>query len=100
MPPAKKTAKKTTKKKIKKTVAKRKGPVKKSVSEKKGDTKKNKKIFESIRGMKDIIPRDEKYWLAIWKSARELARAYSYNYIETPIIEPTQLFVRSIGKGD
>ena len=99
MPPAKKTAKKTTKKTIKKTLAKRKGPVKKSVSEKKGDTKKNKKIFEPIRGMKDLVPKDEKYWLAIWKSARELARAYSYNYIETPIIEPTQLFVRSIGKG-
>ncbi|MBP9761301.1 MAG: histidine--tRNA ligase [Candidatus Magasanikbacteria bacterium] len=65
----------------------------------KADTGANQKGYETLRGMKDILPKDEKYWLAAYATASNIAQAYSYGYIETPIVENAKLFIRSIGKG-
>jgi len=51
-----------------------------------------------LRGMKDILPSEQKYWRFIYKKIESLARGYGYERIDTPIMEETGLFVRSAGK--
>ncbi len=50
------------------------------------------------RGMKDILPVEEKYWAFVRGKADAIARAYGYEWIETPVLEDTALFVRAVGK--
>ena len=59
----------------------------------------NKKTPQLVRGMKDIIPKEERYWLAVRNKAQEIAQSYCYSYMETPVVEDVNLFQRSIGKG-
>lgn len=50
------------------------------------------------RGMKDILPGEEKFWSYVRGRADSLSRAYGYEWIETPLVEETALFVRAVGK--
>lgn len=50
-----------------------------------------------VRGMKDILPQEQRYWTFIKGAADSLARAYGFEMIDTPIMEETSLFVRSVG---
>ena len=52
-----------------------------------------------LRGMKDILPKEEWYWLKLFGTAQSLARAYGYAYMATPIVEEAALFIRSLGRG-
>jgi len=51
-----------------------------------------------LRGFKDILPSEQKYWWQIFDKARDLARDYSYEKIESPILEDVKLFYHSVGK--
>lgn len=51
-----------------------------------------------LKGMKDILPSDQKYWDFIFDTVRNLGTDYSYSRIETPVMEQTNLFVRTVGK--
>lgn len=51
-----------------------------------------------LRGMKDILPADQAYWWWLFDTARNLADCYSFERIETPVLEATSLFTRSIGE--
>jgi histidyl-tRNA synthetase len=53
-------------------------------------------MIKALRGMKDIIEDDR--FLKIFDTARETAQNYGYRYIETPILEETRLFKRSVGE--
>lgn len=57
------------------------------------------KLPQTLRGMRDILPREEKYWKEMYRKAEEMAEAYGYEYIETPKMEDAALFIRSIGRG-
>ena len=53
--------------------------------------------FQTVRGMRDIIPFDERYWdwiLTVWE---RIVRSYGYEKIETPLMEEYGLFKRSVG---
>jgi len=52
-------------------------------------------MIKALRGMKDIL--DERF-LKIFDTAREVAQNYGFSYIETPILEETALFKRSVGE--
>ena len=56
------------------------------------------KSYQLIRGMKDVLPQEDARWDLINKTAEKLARSFGYEYIETPILEDTNLFVRSVGE--
>ena len=59
-----------------------------------------KKVFSSIkmlRGMRDILPAEQDYWRLVIKIATEIAEAYGFKRIDTPILEATSLFKRGIG---
>jgi len=52
-------------------------------------------MIKALRGMKDIF--DPKF-LKIFDVTREIAENYGFSYIETPILEETALFKRSVGE--
>jgi histidyl-tRNA synthetase len=60
---------------------------------------KNSKTPTLLRGIKDIIPKDSKYWKRMSHLAEDISEAYCYGKIETPILEEAGLFIRSVGKG-
>jgi len=53
--------------------------------------------FQTIRGMRDILPQDMRLWQQVVDICQEVALAYGFSKIETPIVEPTELFRRSVG---
>ena len=53
--------------------------------------------ISAIRGMNDILPDEADLWERFESTVRRWARAYGYREIRTPILERTELFVRSIG---
>jgi histidyl-tRNA synthetase len=53
--------------------------------------------IQSIRGMNDILPDEALLWEAVEDTVRGWLRAHGYRAIRTPILERTELFVRSIG---
>ncbi len=50
-----------------------------------------------LRGMKDILPVDQEYWDWIYGQIQRLAADFSFQRIETPVLEATSLFNRSVG---
>lgn len=53
---------------------------------------------QTLRGMKDILPEDQGYWEMVRNKAEELADAYGFRWINTPVLEHTELFKRTVGK--
>src|SRR3989344_2624899 len=102
MPAKKKTKVVSVQKKVVKT--KTKSMSKKSATDAKntesGDAKSQRgaRAINLLRGMKDITPKDEIYWLNIYQKAVESANAYGFGFMETPVLEEAVLFTRSIGK--
>jgi histidyl-tRNA synthetase len=56
------------------------------------------KTIQAIRGMNDILPQDAVLWEFFEDIVRDWLCAYGYTQIRTPIVESTDLFVRSIGE--
>jgi histidyl-tRNA synthetase len=52
----------------------------------------------AVKGMNDILPPDSALWEWLEERVRTLMARYAYGNIRTPIIEPTPLFVRSLGE--
>ena len=55
-------------------------------------------MFKSPRGTNDILPKDWQYWNYVISKAENIAQFYNYERIETPVIEDSNLFLRSIGE--
>ena len=51
-----------------------------------------------LRGFRDTLQQEQKYWHFVAKKIDALTRAYGYDRIDTPILEETGLYVRSVGK--
>ncbi|OGN07890.1 MAG: histidine--tRNA ligase [Candidatus Yanofskybacteria bacterium RIFCSPHIGHO2_02_FULL_39_10] len=49
--------------------------------------------------MHDILPEEQKYWRYILKKSASLADDYNFEKIDTPILEQTELFIRSASIG-
>ena len=54
-------------------------------------------MIKPLRGMKDITFEESERFNHIVKTASTIAQRYGYGYIETPILEETALFKRSVG---
>ena len=57
------------------------------------------KQLQASRGMHDILPEEQKYWRYVLKKTESLVEDYGFEKIDTPIIEPAELFFRSAGAG-
>jgi histidyl-tRNA synthetase len=55
--------------------------------------------IQSVKGMSDILPKDQKYWDAFIKVASSLAETFGFQKIDVPILEDVNLFRRGVGKG-
>jgi len=56
------------------------------------------KTIQAIRGMNDVLPDEAHLWEYFEETVRDWLRAYGYRNVRTPILEKTDLFVRSIGE--
>jgi len=56
------------------------------------------KTIQAIRGMNDVLPDEAQLWEHFEETVRDWLRAYGYRNMRTPILEKTDLFVRSIGE--
>ncbi|MCD4760649.1 histidine--tRNA ligase [bacterium] len=59
--------------------------------------KKTSKI-QLVKGMKDILPDEQPYWNLIRKKVVDLAHNYGFSRIDTPVVEFTNLFKRTVGE--
>ena len=55
--------------------------------------------YKALQGFRDILPEEQPYWYFVEKTATEVAQLYGYRRIETPILEETRVFRRTVGEG-
>ena len=55
-------------------------------------------MINALRGMKDLMFEDAKKYQYITETASQIAKRYGFEFIETPILEETALFKRSVGE--
>lgn len=72
--------------------------IKDYVSEPK-EKKNSQPTYSTLRGMKDIFGMEGEIFQRIYEEGKSIAQSYGFGYIETPILEQSQLFIRSIGRG-
>jgi len=56
------------------------------------------KKLQSIRGIHDGLPAEVRLWQRVESAARQVFSTYAFSEVRLPILEPTELFVRSIGE--
>ncbi|MEK9825542.1 MAG: histidine--tRNA ligase [Methylotenera sp.] len=54
--------------------------------------------FQSIKGFYDILPEATPLWFKLEDTARRVLAQYGYKNIRMPLVESTELFVRSVGE--
>lgn len=54
--------------------------------------------FQSIKGFYDILPEATPLWFKLEDTVRKVLGQYGYKNIRMPLVEPTELFVRSVGE--
>lgn len=62
-------------------------------------TIKPKKPIQLLRGFRDILPEEQFYWDKVRKACEKIANDYSFERIDLPMLEATELFERGIGSG-
>ena len=55
-------------------------------------------MIRKVRGTRDILPPDSRLWSEVEAVARRTFGGFGYDEIRLPILEPTELFVRSVGE--
>lgn len=60
--------------------------------------KKAPQPIQVLRGMRDLLPIDQSLWDETRKISETLAKAYSFDRIDTPMVEETSLFIRGVGR--
>jgi len=55
-------------------------------------------VIKAIRGFNDILPDEIKFWEYIIDTSKKVFKSFGYKEIIIPILEKTDLFLRSIGE--
>ena len=53
--------------------------------------------FQSLTGMHDILPEDQKYYKKIYDTVSSIAEFYNFGKIDTPILEDAEIFSKGVG---
>ena len=61
-------------------------------------SKKSRKL-QTLKGFKDILPDNQKYWSFVFEKVKNVAQDFTYSKIDTPILEKASLFERTVGQG-
>lgn len=54
--------------------------------------------LQAVRGMNDLLPGDSARWRGAEKCLQAVLARYGYEEIRLPLVEPTELFARTIGE--
>ncbi len=54
----------------------------------------SKNFFQVPKGTYDILPTEQIWWEKICKTVKEVAEDYGFGRIDTPILEPVEIFER------
>ncbi len=54
--------------------------------------------LRAVKGMNDVLPEALPRWRRVEAAFRAITARHGYAEVRTPIVEPTQLFIRSIGE--
>ena len=60
--------------------------------------KAKKNRVQLVKGMKDILPDEQLYWATIRDRVFNVAKNYGFSRIDTPVVESTSLFKRTVGE--
>lgn len=55
--------------------------------------------YQTLSGMRDILPEDQAYFLKLRKSVESVVNYYNFSRIDTPILEMAEIFVKGTGAG-
>lgn len=55
-------------------------------------------MIRKVKGTRDILPPDSRLWVAVEAEAHRVFSGFGYDEIRLPVLEPTELFVRSVGE--
>jgi len=58
---------------------------------------KKEQLFQGIRGMPDILPKDQGLWKSIWQAGLAVSELHNFHFMETPGIEMAGLFEAAVG---
>ena len=58
----------------------------------------NKRGVVRLRGVKDILPDEYKYWNLVLRKAEEIITYYGFKKVEIPVLEKLSLYERSTGR--
>ncbi len=54
--------------------------------------------LQAIRGMKDLLPPDDRLWRRVEELARQTFMAFGFAELRPPLVEHTSLFARAVGQ--
>lgn len=56
-------------------------------------------MIRKVKGTRDILPPETKLWNEVERTALDVLGGFGYSEIRLPLLEHTELFVRSVGEG-
>ncbi len=56
-------------------------------------------MIRKVKGTRDILPPESALWNEVERIAHRILGGFGYSEIRLPLLEPTELFVRSVGEG-
>ena len=54
--------------------------------------------IQAVRGMKDLLPPDDRTWRFLEESARRVFISFGFSELRAPVVEHTGLFARAVGQ--
>ncbi len=55
-------------------------------------------MIRKVKGTRDILPPDSRLWVGVEDTAHRVFDGFGYDEIRLPAMEPTELYVRSVGE--
>ena len=56
-------------------------------------------MIRKVKGTRDILPPETRLWNEVERTALRVFEGFGYSEIRLPLLEPTELFVRTVGEG-
>jgi histidyl-tRNA synthetase len=56
-------------------------------------------MIHKVKGTRDILPPESRLWTVVEEQAHRVFSGFGYDEIRLPLLEPTELFVRTVGEG-
>ncbi|MFH0814607.1 MAG: HisS family protein [Candidatus Falkowbacteria bacterium] len=53
-----------------------------------------------FQGTKDALPTEDKFWMGLLRNIFDIAQDYTFQYIDTPMMERPELFGHTLGRGN